>query len=302
MILLSILKILAIILLVVLFTIIVLIFIKIKYKLKIKKLESDIDVIIDYFIFNFNITFDEKKQIVYNLNLLNKIKIATNNENKNKIKNNDSKLLVDSKNDSKNDNKVDNDNLIKRNVKNSKYIVNKDEKIERELLTSALNYDKKIKKTNWKLPSLTEIKNVVETVFDTITQNFRNFNFKKFINRIFSDLSAWLKSVFKINQKKLIKMAIIEYGKNIKYILPRQVKFTTEFGTGNPFTYGLILAIIGPFASKLNDNMKILPNPKKRMLNVDMNCIGTITLKHLVAPALKLLLNKNFRILLKECK
>lgn len=129
-----------------------------------------------------------------------------------------------------------------------------------------------------------------------------------FINikdKISSLLDKWhkLKAFLgKETNQKGIKKAWLSIKLIIKHLLPTKCKARIEFGTGDPYSTGQVLTYLAPFYGIYGNSAIIIPNFDEELFEGSVSCIGRIRLFTLLIICLKLILDKNFRQLMKNYK
>ncbi|MGB8454987.1 MAG: DUF2953 domain-containing protein [Anaerocolumna sp.] len=88
----------------------------------------------------------------------------------------------------------------------------------------------------------------------------------------------------------------------VKHIRPTKLKLELEFGTGDPCSTGQALGVLAMFYGYYGKSMQVIPNFEEEILEGSLFCIGRIRLITLLIICIQLILNKNFRNLLKNFK
>ncbi len=104
-----------------------------------------------------------------------------------------------------------------------------------------------------------------------------------------------------INKKAFSKL-LYSLKKILKHIYPAKLKADLEFGTGDPCLTGHILGIMAIFYGLYGKSIRIIPNFEEEIFQGTVFCIGRIRLFTLLIICIKLMLNNNFRQLLKNFK
>jgi hypothetical protein len=142
-----------------------------------------------------------------------------------------------------------------------------------------------IKLKNWFLGLKKRILNLKEKIF-TIGEKW---------NRI----KAFLKDD---KNKKALSKSFKTVKRILKHIRPTRLKLELEFGTGDPCSTGQALGVFAMFYGYYGKSMQITPNFEDEILKGSIFCIGRIRLFTLLIICIKLILDKNFRNLLKNFK
>lgn len=99
--------------------------------------------------------------------------------------------------------------------------------------------------------------------------------------------------------KEGIKKIWLTIKKSVKHIFPRRIKGYVHFGTGDPCSTGQLLGVIS-LTYHYYQNIKIIPDFNEEILEGNVNVKGRIQLFTLAIICIKLLLDKNFKKLLKN--
>lgn len=119
------------------------------------------------------------------------------------------------------------------------------------------------------------------------------------ISKNFSKLISFLKD--EINKKGL-KQSFITFKKIIKHILPRKIKGYIKFGTDDPALTGQILAVISMFYITYKKKFRIIPDFENDILECKIIFKGRIRIVTLIIICLKLIVDHNFKQLIKNFK
>lgn len=99
--------------------------------------------------------------------------------------------------------------------------------------------------------------------------------------------------------KEGVKKIWLTIKKSVTHIFPRKIKGQIHFGTGDPSSTGQLLGIIS-LTYHYYRNIKIVPDFEEEVLEGNVNARGRIQLFTLAIIYIKLLLDKNFKKLLKS--
>lgn len=102
------------------------------------------------------------------------------------------------------------------------------------------------------------------------------------------------------SNKEGIKKIWLSIKKVVKHIIPKKVKGEVHFGTGDPCSTGEVLGVISLTYHLYQKSVKILPDFNEEILEGYLNAKGRIRLFTLAIVCIKLLLDKNFKQLLKS--
>ena len=114
-----------------------------------------------------------------------------------------------------------------------------------------------------------------------------------------NEIQTWLSDE---KNRKTIGLVIRQAKKLILHILPRKGKGNVTFGFGDPYTTGQVLtylSVIYPFCHKQLEFQPVF-DCDSMVLEGEGNFRGRIRLGTIVAVLMRVLLNKNFRVLLKR--
>lgn len=129
--------------------------------------------------------------------------------------------------------------------------------------------------------------------FTHIYDKLKNIKEKK------DEIQAWLSDE---KNKKTIRLVIRQAKKLILSVLPRKGKGNVTFGFEDPYTTGQVLtylSVIYPFCHKQLEFQPVF-DCDSTVLEGEGNFQGRIRLGTIVAVAVRILLDKNFRVLLKR--
>lgn len=86
----------------------------------------------------------------------------------------------------------------------------------------------------------------------------------------------------------------------IKHILPGKIKGRIRFGFDDPYTTGQILTWVSPFYGLYARNLQLIPEFEESVVEGELNLKGRIRIGTLLAIAVRIYMDKNFRVLLKK--
>ncbi|WMJ87910.1 DUF2953 domain-containing protein [Anaerocolumna sp. MB42-C2] len=147
----------------------------------------------------------------------------------------------------------------------------------------------------------------VKAFFINIPERFRGI-WAKLINlkeKLLNISEKWdrIKAFLKDDSnKKALSRSFLTIKKVLKHIRPTKIKMELEFGTGDPCSTGQILGVMAAFYSFYGQSVSVIPNFEDEILEGSIFCIGRIRLLTLLIICIQLLLDKNFRKLLKNLK
>ncbi len=102
--------------------------------------------------------------------------------------------------------------------------------------------------------------------------------------------------------KKALSRIYVTVRKLLKHIRPARLKLELEFGTGDPCLTGQILGAVAVFYAYYGKSMQVIPNFDEEILKGSVFCRGRIRLLTLLIICIQLILDENFRNLLKNFK
>lgn len=106
-----------------------------------------------------------------------------------------------------------------------------------------------------------------------------------------------------INQednRRTFRLIKKQAGVLLKHILPQTVKGKIRFGFEDPYTTGQILTWVSPFYGLYARNLQLIPAFEEPVLEGELNLKGRIRIGALLAVAVRIYMDKNFRMLLKK--
>lgn len=107
----------------------------------------------------------------------------------------------------------------------------------------------------------------------------------------------------KAEKHKLAFQRVLKEGlRLLKKLKPRKLKANTEFGFEDPYTTGSVLAYASMLYPFYGDNISIRPNFEEAILKGDVYVKGHIRISYFVSMGLRLLLDKNIRLTIKDAK
>lgn len=108
---------------------------------------------------------------------------------------------------------------------------------------------------------------------------------------------AWVKDEDNRNTFRLLKK---QAWKVLKHIAPRTVKGKLKFGFDDPYTTGRILTYISPFYGLYAEKLQLIPVFEGKALEGELKLKGRVRLGTLIAAALRVFMDGNFRKLLRK--
>ena len=100
--------------------------------------------------------------------------------------------------------------------------------------------------------------------------------------------------------RKTIGLLWRQVKKLLRHVLPRKISGRVRFGFDDPATTGQILTYISPFYGLYAKTLKLEPIFEEKVLDGELHVKGHIRAATLLWIVIRVLLNKNFRVLLKK--
>lgn len=97
-----------------------------------------------------------------------------------------------------------------------------------------------------------------------------------------------------------IKLAKRQVFKLVKHVLPRKMKGRIRFGFEDPYTTGQILTYVSPFYGWYAGKVELIPVFEEAVLEGNLQLKGRVRIGTVLTIAGRMLLDKNFRKLLKK--
>ena len=100
--------------------------------------------------------------------------------------------------------------------------------------------------------------------------------------------------------RKTIGLLWRQVKKLLRHVLPRKISGRVRFGFDDPATTGQILTYISPFYGLYAKTLKLEPIFEEKVLDGELHVKGHIRAATLLWIVIRVVLNKNFRVLLKK--
>lgn len=97
-----------------------------------------------------------------------------------------------------------------------------------------------------------------------------------------------------------IRLARRQIWKLVKHLLPRSINGRVRFGFDDPYTTGQILTYVSPFYGLYAGKVELIPVFEESVLEGNLQLKGRVRIGTVLAIAGRMLLDKNFRRLLKK--
>ncbi len=141
-----------------------------------------------------------------------------------------------------------------------------------------------------------KIKSKIQKIRETISNVIQK------ITKLMHQKDEVLRILSKPETKRVFAFAWDKLKCLLKHILPRKVKGYVAYGADNPATTGQVLGILSVVYARTGMLLEIRPNFVEKQLECDVEVRGRIQIFTLLVIALKVLLNKELRKLMKEVK
>lgn len=138
---------------------------------------------------------------------------------------------------------------------------------------------------------LTSFKKRMKASFDSLSAKLLGLKEKK------DELQAWISD--KDNQKT-VKLLIRQVKKLLRHLLPKKGKGEVVFGFDDPYTTGQVLTAASIIYPYVHDKLDLYPVFDRTVFTAQGYFKGRIRIGTLLCLAGRMLLDKNFRILLKK--
>jgi len=143
----------------------------------------------------------------------------------------------------------------------------------------------------------------VKDFFQKVKLGFKKFKnlFHTLGESISNIINKWDKIKRFYRENKLgIKRSFYAIKKVIKHVMPRKIRGQLEFGTGDPCSTGQALGVAACFYGLYGKSVQIIPNFNEEIIKGHLYIYGRIRLVTLLIIGIKLILNKNFKELIKN--
>lgn len=143
-----------------------------------------------------------------------------------------------------------------------------------------------------------------DKLFQKINAIFRKYREKyeaicAKIKQIQDKLSYYIRILKREETKELLRLIIDQLQGIFRHVLPRKLDVRLHIGTGDPASTGQILALQGMLYPILRGNVRIVPDFEEKHLEGTFSLKGRITAFVLLICALRVIINKNFRKLIR---
>jgi predicted DNA-binding protein (MmcQ/YjbR family) len=119
--------------------------------------------------------------------------------------------------------------------------------------------------------------------------------------RMVSEKKQWIK-VFLDNEdnRKTLRLLKRQGFRLVRHVFPHRLRGEIRFGFDDPYTTGQILTWISPFYGLYAGKINLIPVFEEKALDGELSLKGRIRLGTILILVVRVLLNKNFRRLLRE--
>ena len=141
-----------------------------------------------------------------------------------------------------------------------------------------------------------KIKGKIQKIRETIC------NLINKIKKLLHQKDELVRILGKEETKQAVAFAWEKLKRLLKHVFPRKLKGYVVYGADNPATTGQVLGILSVVYAKTGQLLEIRPNFQEKQLECDVLIKGHIQVFTLLVIAIKVVLNKELRQLLKEIK
>lgn len=164
---------------------------------------------------------------------------------------------------------------------------------DKELKEQEKGFIYKIKKI-WR--TFIHIPNKIKTFFHQLYLRVKDISLK--ITLLWKKWER-IKLFYETNRLEIIKIWN-SIKKIVKHILPKKLSARVEFGTEDPAATGQLLGLLAVFYGYYGNSVQLEPNFQEEILQGEVFCKGRIRLFTLLIICIKLIVDKNFRRLIKN--
>ena len=122
------------------------------------------------------------------------------------------------------------------------------------------------------------------------------------IRKVSSEILGWIEYLESESFYRFKELALRQLGAILRHILPRRIDGYLEFGTEDPARTGELLGLFAILYPTLPGDLRVSPDFQEKRLEADVTLRGHILLIILLVRALRIVLNREFRILLHRVK
>lgn len=119
------------------------------------------------------------------------------------------------------------------------------------------------------------------------------------IKNVQETVSYYVRILEKEETKQAVSLVWKQLLKIIKHVLPRKMDICFVIGTGDPASTGQIMALQGMLYPILRERIRIVPDFEDKHVEGTFHIQGRITVLCLLACALRIIISKNFRRLIR---
>lgn len=119
------------------------------------------------------------------------------------------------------------------------------------------------------------------------------------IKQVKDKLSYYVRILKREETKALLRLIIGQLSGIIRHVLPRKLDVRLLVGTGDPASTGQILALQGMLYPVIGDKVVVIPDFEAKQLEGTFYMKGRITAFVVLVCALRVIINKNFRQLIR---
>ena len=273
----TILIILAVIIAIVLAIILVILFTPFKYLLDINYIEDNrVDINLKYIIFKIKGFLILSPETSYELKLWNKVLLSSEDDDE----------------DEEDEDSIEDTDFIEtedlsEEVKESKSVI-------KDLFASAKRFETKkrkeeIEEDDDEIDEELDEEDIEDTEIETTDKSLEKTKEKTF------GIIDKFKNIFKSDEIYVIKKTANEAIGALSILKPDKINVDIKYGSKDPYAMGLLFSIAAPIYSLLGKKLKLKQNKNSNVTEGHIDITGHPQLYKLVAPILRLLLDKKFR-------
>lgn len=119
------------------------------------------------------------------------------------------------------------------------------------------------------------------------------------IEQVREQFSYYIRILKREETKALVQLVISQLKRIIRHILPGKLDVYVHIGTGDPASTGQLLAISGMLYPLFGEKLVVVPDFEEKHVEAAFHMKGKITVFVLLISALRVIINKNFRKLIR---
>lgn len=143
---------------------------------------------------------------------------------------------------------------------------------------------------------LSRIRKNLQQIFTSASEAGRK------IRKVSSEIVGWLDYLESESFYRFKELALRQLAAILRHILPRRIDGCLEFGTEDPARTGQLLGLFAILYPILPGDLEISPDFQEKKLEADVTLRGHILLIIVLVRALRIIINREFRVLLHRIK